>query len=116
MNRKQEMIEELKASRAQYVGYGESDLSYPVLREDAISDIEGMDDEMIGEGTWTNLIVIKSSDIKATKINEAIKEIEIKFPNEIFKIAREKLLGFSEACEAVAIHIVYSDTDFVFAY
>lgn len=52
MKTAKEMAEEIKASKSEYVTYGESDLGTPVKREDAIVDIESMDDEAIGEGTW----------------------------------------------------------------
>lgn len=47
-----QMVEELKASTSEYVTYGDSDIGTPVKREDAILDIEAMDDEQIGDGTW----------------------------------------------------------------
>ena len=47
-----ELAEEIMASTSKYVTYGDSDLGIPVLREEAIADILGMDDEIIGEGTW----------------------------------------------------------------
>jgi len=34
------------------VTYGEGDLGIAVSRAEAIADIEGMDDDMIGAGTW----------------------------------------------------------------
>ena len=46
------MADEIRASKSEYVTYGESDLGIAVKREDAIRDIETMDDEMIGDGTW----------------------------------------------------------------
>ena len=45
-----EMVEELKASDSEYVSYGND--AIPVLREDAIADIEQMEDESIGSGDW----------------------------------------------------------------
>ena len=47
-----QMADEIRQSDSSYVTYGESDLGIPVLRHNAIADIESMDDEMIGEGTW----------------------------------------------------------------
>jgi uncharacterized protein YuzE len=47
-----ELLEEIKASKALYITYGDSDLGIPVLREDTLADIASMDDEQIGEGTW----------------------------------------------------------------
>lgn len=47
-----QMADEIRASKSAYVTYGEADLGTPIKREDAIADIEAMDDEMIGEGTW----------------------------------------------------------------
>jgi hypothetical protein len=52
MKTAKEMADEIRASGSDYVTYGESDLGIPIKREDAILDIESMDDEMIGEGTW----------------------------------------------------------------
>ena len=52
MKTAKQMSDELRASNSVYVTYGESDLGIPVERERAIRDIEGMDDEIIGEGTW----------------------------------------------------------------
>ena len=49
---KAQLIDELKNSDAEYVTYGDGDLGIPVLRTDAIRDIESMDDESIGDGTW----------------------------------------------------------------
>lgn len=50
-----EMIQELKAAKnlgVNFVSYGYSDLGMPVDINEAISDIQQMDDELIGEGTW----------------------------------------------------------------
>ena len=47
-----QIVEEISASSSEYVTYGVSDIGIPVLREDAIADLSGMDDEQIGEGTW----------------------------------------------------------------
>jgi hypothetical protein len=47
-----QMVNELKASDSDYVTYGDSDLGIPVKKEDAIADILGMEDIMIGDGTW----------------------------------------------------------------
>ena len=52
MKTKQQLIDEIKASGSDYVTYGESDIGMPVAIADAILDISGMDEEMIGEGTW----------------------------------------------------------------
>lgn len=52
MKTAKEMAEEIAASKSEYVTYGDSDIGIPIKREEAISDILGMDDEMIGEGTW----------------------------------------------------------------
>ena len=47
-----QMADEIRASGSDFVTYGESDLGIPIKIEDAIRDIESMDDEQIGEGTW----------------------------------------------------------------
>lgn len=52
MKTAKQMADEIRASKSEYVTYGESDLGIAVKKEDAIADIEAMDDEMIGEGTW----------------------------------------------------------------
>ena len=52
MKSSKEMVDEIKASSSDYVTYGDSDLGMPIKKEDAIRDIESMDDEVIGEGTW----------------------------------------------------------------
>jgi hypothetical protein len=52
MKTAKQMADEIRASGSDFVTYGESDLGVPVRRADAISDIEAMDDEMIGAGTW----------------------------------------------------------------
>lgn len=53
MKTKQQLIDEIRASKAEYVCYGgDSDLNIPVKRDDAIADIEAMDDELIGDGDW----------------------------------------------------------------
>ena len=52
MKTKKEMMEEIEASRSDYITYGDGDLGIPIRREDAIRDIASMDDESIGEGDW----------------------------------------------------------------
>ena len=52
MKTKKELLAEIKASKSDWVTYGESDLGTPIKREDAILDITGMEEEMIGLGTW----------------------------------------------------------------
>ena len=52
MKTAKQMANEIALSTSDYVTYGDSDLGIPVKKEDAISDILGMDDEMIGEGAW----------------------------------------------------------------
>ena len=52
MKTKKEMINEMLASGADFVTYGDGDLGVPVQIDAAIDDISGMDDETIGEGTW----------------------------------------------------------------
>lgn len=52
MKTAKEMAAEIQASKSEYVTYGLSEIGIPVRREDAIADILGMDDELIGEGTW----------------------------------------------------------------
>jgi hypothetical protein len=47
---KAELLAEIKASPSAFVAYG--DLSIPVAKADALADIAGLDEEMIGEGTW----------------------------------------------------------------
>ena len=47
-----QMVEEIRKSGAEFVTYGDGDLGTPVSVEEAIQDIENMDDDMIGEGTW----------------------------------------------------------------
>lgn len=47
-----ELCDEMRASTSDYVTYGEGDLGIPIPRLEAIADIEAMDDEQIGEGTW----------------------------------------------------------------
>jgi hypothetical protein len=52
MKTKDQLLAEIKASKSEYVTYGESDIGIAVKREDAIVDIAGMEDEQVGEGTW----------------------------------------------------------------
>jgi len=52
MKTKREMIDEILASGADFITYGDGDLGMPIATENAIDDISGMNDEMIGEGTW----------------------------------------------------------------
>ena len=52
MKTAKQLADEIRASNSEYVTYGDGDIGIPVKREDAIRDIEGMDDEQIGEGTW----------------------------------------------------------------
>ena len=47
-----EMADEIRCSDSDYVTYGVSEIGTPIPRDDAADDIESMDDEMIGEGTW----------------------------------------------------------------
>ena len=47
-----QMVKEIKASSSEFVTYGESDIGIAVERIDAIADIEGLEDEQIGDGTW----------------------------------------------------------------
>ena len=47
-----QMVEEIRASKSEFVTYGESDLGTPVAKQDAIDDISSMDDDMIGDGDW----------------------------------------------------------------
>jgi len=51
MKTRSELIEEIEASKSEYVVYG--DMITPVKKEDAIEDIECMDEELIGDGDWT---------------------------------------------------------------
>jgi len=52
MKTAKELAQEIMASNSNFVTYGDGDLGIPVKREDAIADILGMDDDMIGDGTW----------------------------------------------------------------
>lgn len=52
MKTAKELADEIRASKSEFVTYGYSDLGMPIKKEDAIADIESMDDEMIGDGTW----------------------------------------------------------------
>ena len=52
ITRKEEMLAELRASKAKYVTYGDGDLGTPFTRASAIKDIESMDEDSVGEGTW----------------------------------------------------------------
>ena len=52
MNRKEEMLSEIRASDSIFISYGDGDLGKPIKRIDAIKDIESMDEDSIGEGTW----------------------------------------------------------------
>lgn len=47
-----QVADEMRASTSEYVTYGYSDIGIPVRRVDAIADIEAMDDDAIGDGTW----------------------------------------------------------------
>jgi hypothetical protein len=52
MKTARQLADEIRASDCEYVTYGDSDIGNPVPKEEAILDIESMDDEMIGDGTW----------------------------------------------------------------
>jgi hypothetical protein len=52
MKTAKQLADEIRASASLYVTYGDGDLGIPVKMEDSIADIEAMDDEAIGEGTW----------------------------------------------------------------
>lgn len=47
-----QMVNEIRACKAIFITYGNSDLGIPIKKEDAIADIISMDDEAIGDGTW----------------------------------------------------------------
>jgi hypothetical protein len=47
-----QMADEIRACKSTYVTYGESDLGMAIKKEDAIADIEAMDDDMIEDGIW----------------------------------------------------------------
>ena len=49
---KTKMLDELHNSTSDYVTYGDGDLGIPILRLDAIKDIESLYNYQIGEGTW----------------------------------------------------------------
>jgi len=50
--KKEMLLAEIRASKSAYVTYGDGDLGIPIERMAAIADIESMDDEQIGDGTW----------------------------------------------------------------
>uniref|UniRef100_A0A6M3LX41 Uncharacterized protein n=1 Tax=viral metagenome TaxID=1070528 RepID=A0A6M3LX41_9ZZZZ len=52
MKTKKDLLEEIKASRSDFVTYGDGDLGIPIRREDALRDIASMDDDQIGDGDW----------------------------------------------------------------
>ena len=52
MKTKEQMLKELRDCKAEYVTYGDGDLGMAIPREEAIQDVEGMDEDSIGEGTW----------------------------------------------------------------
>ncbi len=50
---KNEMLAGMRASKAEFVTYGNGDLGIPVKRLDAIADIEAMSaEDFSGGGTW----------------------------------------------------------------
>ena len=52
MKTKKDLLEEIEASRSDYITYGDGDLGIPIRREDALRDIVSMDEESIGKGSW----------------------------------------------------------------
>lgn len=50
MKTAKQLVEEIRASKSDYVMYGGSDVV--VKKEEAIRDIKSMDDDMIGDGDW----------------------------------------------------------------
>lgn len=52
MKTSKELAGEIRASTSAYVTYGDGDLGIPVAREEAIMDIDVMDDDLIGDGIW----------------------------------------------------------------
>lgn len=62
-------------------------------------------------------IIIKSSEIEATEVSQAIKELahnnDFDLDNRIRKIAQIKNWSKGDTIEAIASHIVYTDEDFV---
>ena len=49
------MVDGIKAAienEAEFITYGDSDLGKAIPIWDGLADIMGMDDEMIGDGTW----------------------------------------------------------------
>lgn len=57
-------------------------------------------------------IVIKTNEIEATTIIKAMTEISIKYPNEVKQIASLKNWALGDTLEAIATHIIYTDTDY----
>lgn len=51
MTRREKALSWMKESKSKFFTYGESDLGMPIPREQAITDIEAMEDLSFGEGT-----------------------------------------------------------------
>ena len=49
---KRELLDQIRSCPAAYVSYGDGDLGKAIPRQEAIKDIESMDEDSIGEGTW----------------------------------------------------------------
>jgi hypothetical protein len=49
---KAQLLDEIRSCPARYVSYGDGDLGIAIPRLEAIKDIEAMDEDSIGEGTW----------------------------------------------------------------
>jgi len=57
MTRKNEMIDEIKAAKATgttHIWYGNVENAEPIPIDDAIADIDQMDEAVIGDGSWGN--------------------------------------------------------------
>jgi len=52
MKTKKDLLEEIEASRSDYITYGDGDLGIPICREAALRDIVSMEEESIGDGDW----------------------------------------------------------------
>ncbi len=63
-------------------------------------------------------IIIKSKEIKAETISEAITEIDNnpEISNKVARIAALTNKGCYDVAEAVANHIVMTDEDYIFNY
>lgn len=78
--RKIQMMAEIEACPARFVTYGDGDLGVAVEKNQALADIDSMDPESIGEGTWypcdKNGKVLTASQLAAAALGSVTSTVK----------------------------------------